>query len=283
MIGALRLHWPEYLFEALLLGTFMVVACFTVFILEHPRSLVRRAMSSSLGRRVVIGIVMGLTAVTLIYSPMGQRSGAHMNPGTTLTFLLLAKIRGWDALFYILAQFVGGVSGVGASAAVLGPSIRHESVNYVATQPGRHGARVAWAAEFIIAFGMMGMVLLSSNNSRSAPYTGIFAGTLVAVYIAIEAPLSGMSINPARTLGSAIPAWSFRGLWVYFTAPPLAMLAAATLYQAAFGADRIYCAKLNHRGHAPCIFNCRIERMPGWNPALAGGIQQPTADDRPAR
>ena len=283
MIPALRDHWPEYLFEALLLGMFMVAACLAVFVLEHPRSPVQRAVRSPLRRRAVIGVLMGLTAVALIYSPLGQRSGAHMNPGTTLTFLVLGKIKGWDALFYIVAQFVGGVAGVAVSAAVLGPSIRHERVNYAATQPGKHGTHAAWAAEFIIAFGMMGMVLLSSNNIRTAPYTGMLAGALVALYIAVEAPLSGMSLNPARTLGSAIPARSFRGLWVYFTAPPLAMLAAGALYLAVSGADHVYCAKLNHEGHARCIFNCRIELMPGWNPALSGGIQQRIADDRPGR
>ncbi len=280
MIDSLRNHWPEYVIEAFLLGMFMVAACLAVFALEHPRSPLPRAMRSPLRRRAVIGILMGLTAVVLIYSPLGQRSGAHMNPGTTLTFLVLGKIKGWDALFYILAQFVGGVAGVAASAAMLGPSIRHESVNYVATQPGKYGARVAWAAEFVIAFGMMGMVLLSSNNSRTAPYTGMFAGVLVALYIAVEAPLSGMSINPARTLGSAIPARSFRGLWIYFTAPPLAMLAAAGLYTAIAGTDHVYCAKLNHEGHTRCIFNCRIDQMTGRNPAQASGIQHGPADGR---
>ncbi len=283
MLQALAEHWPEYVIEGLLLGTFMVVACFAVFIVEHPSSPVRRAMHSPLRRRVVIGILMGLTAVVLIYSPLGQRSGAHMNPGITLAFLTLGKIKPWDALFYILAQFAGGVAGVAASAAVLGPSIRHDSVNYVATQPGRLGARVAWTAEFIIAFGMMSMVLLSTNNARTAPYTGVFAGVLVALYIAVEAPLSGMSINPARTLGSAIPARSFRGLWIYFTAPPLAMLSAAELYVAVVGIDHVYCAKFNHDGHVRCIFNCRIELMPGRNPAVSGGIQRRAADDRSGR
>jgi aquaporin Z len=155
-------------------------------------------------------------------------------------------------------------------------------VNYAATQPGRHGAGVAWAAEFVIAFGMMGMVLVSTNHARTAPYTGIFAGLLVAAYIAVEAPLSGMSMNPARTLGSAVPAGAFRGLWIYFTAPPLAMLAAAGAYTAVAGPEGVYCAKVNHTGNAPCIFNCRIDEMPGRKRPLAPGIQALPADARPA-
>ena len=261
MINALVTHWPEYLIEGALLGIFMISACLSVFVLEHPASPVPPRIRSPAVRRAIIGLMMGVTAVALIYSPWGQRSGAHMNPGTTLAFLTLGKIKPWDAVFYIAAQFAGGIGGVLLSAVVLGPAIRHESVNYITTMPGKPGAHVAWIAEFVIAFVMMAMVLLSSNNPRTAPFTGFFAGVLVAAYIAIEAPISGMSINPARTLGSAVPARSFRGLWIYFTAPPLAMLSAATLYACVAGSDHVFCAKLNHEGRTRCIFDCHIEEM----------------------
>lgn len=263
MITAIFTHWPEYLIEAALLAAFMIVACLAVFAVEHPGSPLTRHLRAAWLRRVVIGILMGLTAIALIYSPPGQRSGAHMNPATTLTFLILGKIRPWDALFYVAAQFAGAIAGVGISAALLGRGIRHRSVNYAATQPGPRGPRTAWAAEFIIAFGMMTMVLFCTNHAGAAPYTGLFAGLLIATYIAVEAPLSGMSMNPARTLGSALHARTFRSLWIYFTAPPLAMLAAAVLYTAAAGPHHVYCGKLNHQGGAPCIFNCRIDDMPG--------------------
>lgn len=271
MVNALIAHWPEYLIEGSLLGIFMISACLSVFVLEHPASPVPPRIRSAVFRRAIIGLMMGVTAVALIYSPWGQRSGAHMNPGTTLAFLTLGKIKAWDAVFYIAAQFAGGIGGVLVSAAVLGRAIRHESVNYITTMPGKPGPRAAWIAEFVIAFAMMGMVLLSSNHSKTAPYTGFFAGILVAAYIAIEAPLSGMSINPARTLGSAVPARSFRGLWIYFTAPPMAMLSAAAIYACVAGADHVFCAKLNHEGHSRCIFNCHIEEM--WSAKREAGIR----------
>lgn len=265
MITALLTHWPEYLSEALLLATFMLSACVAVFVLEHPASPLSRHLQPAWRRRVVIGVLMGLTAIALIDSPLGRRSGAHMNPATTLTFLVLGKIDHWNAVFYILAQFAGGLAGVAAASAAMGRGVRHRSVNYAATQPGPRGVRAAWLAEFIIAFGMMAMVLLSTNYAGTAPYTGVFAGVLIALYIAVEAPFSGMSMNPARTLGSAVHARAFNGLWVYFTAPPLAMLAAAGLYTAVAGTGHVYCAKLNHKSRAPCIFNCRIEDMAGLN------------------
>lgn len=283
MIAAISGHWREYLIEAALLGTFMISACLAVFAVEHPRSPVPSGVSSPARRRVIIGVLMGLTAIALIYSPLGQRSGAHMNPATTLTFLVLGKVKAWDAVFYILAQFAGGIAGVVIARMMLGRAIRHETVNYAATQPGHRGVGIAWAAEFVIAMGMMSVVLMSSNHARLAPYTGLFAGLLVAFYIAIEAPLSGMSMNPARTLGSAVPARTYRGLWVYFTAPVLGMLSAAGLYTAIAGSDGVYCAKLNHEGHSRCIFNCRIGDMPRRNRHAAVGIQEPANSGDRAR
>ncbi len=266
MFDALLSHWPEYLSEAGLLGTLMVSACLAVFVLEHPVSPVPRRIRSPFRRRITIGVLMGVTAVALIYSPLGQRSGAHMNPSTTLAFLALGKVQPWDAAFYVLAQFTGGLAGVLLSAAVLGRPIRHETVNYAVTVPGKPGPAPAWVAEFAISLGMMAMVLLSTNHAQTAPYTGLFAGLLLALYIAIEAPVSGMSMNPARTLGSAIPARCFRGLWIYFTAPPLGMLAAAGAYVLVEGPERVYCAKLKHPDHGTCIFNCGVNRMSGRAP-----------------
>lgn len=275
MFAALSNHWPEYLVEAALLGSFMVAACFAVVVFQHPASPVSRAIGNPIIRRIAIGLLMGLTAIALIYSPWGQRSGAHMNPATTFTFYALGKVDGWDALFYILAQFAGGLAGVRLSAAVLGHFVRHANVNHAATLPGAAGAGPAWLAEFVIAFGLMSMVLYSTNHAETAPYTGLFAGAMVASFIAVEAPLSGMSMNPARTLGSALPARAYRGLWIYFTAPPLAMLAAAWVYMSFAGPGSVYCAKLDHDGPWPCIFNCRIDEMPGRNaaPRRVSGIR----------
>jgi aquaporin Z len=275
MVDSLLNHWPEYLIEGALLGTFMVAACAAVCVIHHPRSPVARSIGRPSVRRIIIGILMGLTAVGLIYSPWGQRSGAHMNPGTTLTFFFLGKVNAWDAVFYVCSQFVGAWCGVRVARAVLGRAAGHENVNFAATVPGKRGIRAAWIGEFLIAFGMMSMVLASTNHAASAAYTGVFAGLLVAVFIAVEAPISGMSMNPARTLGSAIHAREFRGIWIYFTAPPLAMLAAAGLHAACFGLDRVYCAKLNHQGHQRCIFNCRNHQMlePGATPPESFGIR----------
>ena len=251
MLKVLRQHWPEYVIEAAGLGTFMISACGFGVLLEYPASPLHQAIPNEVARRVLIGLAMGLTAVGIIYSPWGKRSGAHLNPSVTLTFWRLGKVRTADAVFYIAAQFIGGWLGVQLSASALSNTLQHPSVNYVATLPGRFGTGVAFVAEFVIAFVMMSVVLRVSNHELFARFTGLCAGALVFAYISIEAPLSGMSMNPARTFASAWSARTWTALWLYFTAPPLAMLAAAQLYLWQHG--RVACAKLHHQNNQRCI------------------------------
>jgi aquaporin Z len=256
MIDSLKRHWPEYLMEAAELGLFMLAACAVTALLEHPASPVHQAIPHPVLRRVLIGLAMGLTGIGIVYSPFGKQSGAHFNPSVTLTFFRLGKVKPWDAFFYVAAQFVGGVTGVLLAAALLGGQVMPPSVQYAVTVPGAAGPGVAFLAELGISFILMTVVLNVSNTERLAPFTGLFTGTLVATYISLEAPLSGMSMNPARTLASAVPAQVFTALWVYFTAPPLGMLLAAELYLRRKGPRQILCAKLHHQNSKRCIFRC---------------------------
>lgn len=257
MNGALRAHWPEYLMEAAGLGLFMISACAFVVLLEWPGSPVHRALPEPFLRRILMGLAMGGTAIALIYSPWGRRSGAHYNPATTLTFLRLGKVRPADAGAYVLAQCAGGAAGVGVAALLLGPRVSDPAVRYAATLPGPAGAVAAWPAEVVIAFVMMTMVLHVSNHPRWMRRTGLYAGALVALYITFEAPISGMSLNPARSLASALYAGTLTPLWIYLTAPPLGMLMAAELYRRGPG-RRVYCAKLDHAPGVACPFNCSM-------------------------
>ncbi len=252
--ASLRAHWPEYLMEAGLLGAFMVSACVFGALYEFPGSPVHQAIGSSFVRRMLIGLSMGLTAVCIFYSPWGKQSGAHINPSVTFTFFRLGKIKGWDALFYVVAQFTGAVLGVFFVARFLGREVSDPAVRYVVTTPGPRGPWVALGAEFVIATVMMSAVLYFSNHHRLSNYTGLFAGTLVATYITLEAPFSGMSMNPARTFGSALPSMIWDGLWIYLTAPPLGMLFAAEIYLWRKGRQAVKCCKLHHDNDKRCIF-----------------------------
>jgi aquaporin Z len=270
LTSALRAHWPEYLIEGWALGTFMVSAGIVATLLGAPASPVFRALPDPLLRNAAGGIAMGATAVALIHSPWGKRSGAHMNPAVTLTFLRLGKIRPWDALFFVLAQLLGGMAGVLLVAALAGRAFSDPPVSYAATLPGPGGPAVAFVAEFAISAVLMLTVLLLAASRRLAPFTGLTVGGLVATYITFESPLSGMSMNPARSFASAAPGMMWHHLWIYLSAPLLGMLSAAQLFLMAAGAGRVLCAKLLHPLGIPCI-HCGYEP-----PAPAGAEASPT-------
>jgi aquaporin Z len=200
-----------------------------------------------------MGIAMGLTAAAIIYSPLGARSGAHMNPSVTLAFVRLGKVARSDALFYVLAQFAGGVLGMLIAQGILGTLLAEPAVEFVATRPGSYGALAAAGGELAISFLMMSVVLRTSADPRTMRLTGAIAALLVMLNITFEAPLSGMSMNPARSFGPALLAGRFDGLWIYFVVPPLAMLAAAEAFSRR-RAQATHCAKLNHSGAVRCIF-----------------------------
>ena len=257
----MKLHWPDYFMEAAELGLFMISACAFGVLFEHPASPVRQAIADPLPRRGLMGLAMGATAIAIVFSPWGKQSGAHFNPALTFTFWRLGKVRGRDALLYALFQFAGGLAGVALITPVLGALLADPAVNFVATLPGPHGLGIAFLTEAAISFVLMGVVLAVSDTTRLARFTGIFAGALVAANITLTAPLSGMSMNPTRTLASALPASAWMGLWIYFTAPPLGMLLAAQLYLALRGRAAIRCAKLHHQNSKRCIF-CAFHRAP---------------------
>jgi aquaporin Z len=258
-VDRLRRHWPEYLAEATGLGLFMISASAFASLIEHPASPLRQAVSDPLVRRALMGLAMGTTATALIYSPMGTRSGAHLNPATTLAFWRLGKLHRGDALGYVTAQVAGALAGMLVAAVVLRRYIAAPEVRYVATVPGPWGPAVAFAAEIAIAFVLLTVVLHVSNHPQRSRYTGVVAGALVALYITFEAPVSGMSLNPARSLAPALLADELSSYWIYLIAPPAGMLAAALVYARTRGLGAVYCAKLHHPGGARCIFNCRYD------------------------
>ena len=160
----------------------------------------------------------------------------------------------WDAVFYIASQFTGAALGVNLAALVLGSQLSDPAVRFVVTVPGMGGPAAAFVAEFAIALGMMTAVLHFSNHQRLAPYTGIFASLLVATYITLEFPLSGMSMNPARSFGSAFAAGIWDHFWIYLTAPVLGMLSAAEIFLWQRGLPAVGCCKIQHDTTKRCIF-----------------------------
>ena len=154
---------------------------------------------------------------------------------------------------------IGAIVGVIAAYLLLGSLVVDQSVRFAATVPGPTGPLPAFLAELAITFILMSVILTVSNTKRLSRWTGIFAGALVATYISIESPISGMSMNPARTFGSAAVGSIWTSLWIYFIAPPIGMLLAAEAYTRLKQNHVVACAKLHHQNNQRCIFRCNFE------------------------
>jgi aquaporin Z len=264
-------HWHVYICEMLGLSWVLMVAGLVVSLLYASSSPVSPLVSLEVLKRLLVGAVMASALISLVYSPVGKKSGAHINPAITLAFFRLGKIKPWDAAFYILAQCGGGVLGILLFAGIVGSWASDPKVNYIVTTPGIGGPAAAFLAEIAITFTMMFMVLHSINSKRFAPYTGILAGVLLAILILTVAPISGTSLNPARSFGSAAVAIFWRDLWVYFIAPPIGALLATLVYQWQSKAQPVICAKLYHGDSKLCIFlNCGYEHMAAKKSSTVG-------------
>lgn len=246
-----------YAIDGALLGLFMVSACSFGALFEHPSSPVRQVIEFGFARRACLGVAMGLTALGLIYSPWGKRSGALMNPAMTLCFLRLGGLEPRHALGYVAGQFVGATLGVASAAWFFRSWLAHPAVNYVVTEPGAHGPLIAWLAEATIGFVMATVVMSVNRVPRLAPRAGFFAAALLALFIAFEAPLSGTSMNPARSFGSALLANSFHGFWIYLSAPVCGMLFGAEMQGWLVARHSRLCGKVNHSEAVACFVRCK--------------------------
>ncbi len=219
-----------YLMEALGLAIFMMSACFFGGLLEAKNSALHIAIPNAFVRTGLMGVLMGSTALFIFYSPFTAPSGSHINPAVTITFWRLGKMCHWDAVFFIIFQFLGGTIAVYIMAALMGETLTSRPVNYVCTVPGKAGVAAAVLAEFIIAVVMITMVLFTSAHNNLKRYTRVFAGCLVCAYVIIAGPVSGFGMNPARTFASALPANTWTSFYIYLVVPPAGMLTAAEVF-----------------------------------------------------
>jgi aquaporin Z len=204
-------------------------------------------------RRLLTGIMFAGGATAVVYSPLGQISGGHINPAVTLAFWRLGKVPTRDAVIYVVLQFAGAFVGAWAAGLAWGPLTT--GVQYAATVPGEGYSQAgAFVAETFITFLLVFLIFVCVNKPKIAPKTGIIAGSLVAFLVMVEAPMTGTSLNPARTLGPAILAPNYTALWLYFAGPIAGALLAVAAFTGQWGKKTV-CAKLYHTEKYPCPFD----------------------------
>jgi aquaporin Z len=218
-----------YIQEALGLGIFMVSACIFSGLLFGKNGCFVSSFSAVI-RQSILGLMMGLTALYIFYSPLTSPSGSHINPAVTLAFFRVGKINRWDAFFYIIFQCIGGTLTVYIMAALMGENLTAAPLYDVVTIPGKYGTVAAAVTELIIAFVMMSMVLFTADHLLLKKYSRIIAAVLVCLFVIITGPISGFGMNPARSFASALPSNVWTSFWIYLFMPLAGMLAAAEVY-----------------------------------------------------
>lgn len=192
------------------IGTFMLVFAGT-------GAIVVDAASGGVIGHLGVAITFGLVVMAAIYS-FGDLSGAHINPAVTLGFWLAGRFRAARVLPYMGAQCLGALA-ASALLAVLFPAAR----DLGATVPAA-GAAQAFAMEVVLSFILMLVIIRTATGSRE---TGLMAGAAIGATVGLEAlfagPVSGASMNPARSLGPALVGAGVEHLWIYLLAPPAGM------------------------------------------------------------
>jgi aquaporin Z len=242
----IREYAAEFVGTALLLLVGLSAVC-ADFATGSP---VVGAIPDSNLRRLITGIIFAGTATAIVYSPLGRRSGGHINPAVTLAFLRLGKISPRSAGIYIVVQLAGALTGAALVVAIWRGWATSVSVG--ATVPKDGGAAAAVAAEVAVTFLLVSLILNFVDRRRLMPFTAAAAGILVAFFVFVEAPVSGTSLNPARTLGPAIVGGNFTDVWIYLLAPPCGALAAAALFR--HRRPSVACGKLFHTEAVQCRF-----------------------------
>jgi aquaporin Z len=213
-------HWPEY--GAEFLGT----ACLVFFGLSAvvfdfaPDLPMSHWIPSASTRLLINGLLFAGSGSLVALSPLGRLSGAHINPSVSLAFWLGGKMRLCDFAAYVVAQMLGGMAG--ALALVFAWRGHAASVRNGMTLPGDGWPLwIVFDCEVFLTGLLVFLIFVFVSSHRLLRFTPLMNWLVVATMVWLEAPISGTSLNPARSFGPALMTGVWTAQWLYFVAPPL--------------------------------------------------------------
>lgn len=241
-----KLFLSEFIGTALLIAAGVSAVIFD-FGVGSP---VATALPDAGVRRAITGFLFGAIGGTIAVSPVGKVSGAHINPVVTLAFWIKKKISGGHAVAYLLAQLGGGIVG---ALPLLAWGLMGRSIEFGSTFPGAgYTAGQAAAGEIVTTFCLITGIFIFLGRRHLRSYTPMLFPFLYAVMVYLEAPISGTSTNPARSLGPSVVSCEWHGWWVYWVGPLAGTLLALGFHRITplrwFEAE---VAKLYHFEHDP--------------------------------
>jgi aquaporin Z len=248
--GGRSIPWKS--FSAELIGTALLVAVgLSVVIFDLGQgSPLAQLLPDVAARRFVTGFLFGTTGALITLSPLGKESGAHINPAVTLAFWLMGRMRTPHAVGYVACQLAGALIG---ALPLLAWGAMGRSVIYGATVPGAaYGVTWALLGEAVTTFALIFGLFFFLRHQSLRVFTPALFPPLYAIMVWLEAPISGTSTNPARSLGPAVISGDWHGWWIYWLGPLLGTLIALAAYRwTGWERRMIEVAKIYHFDHDP--------------------------------
>ena len=234
--------WRPYLAELVGTGLLVLVGLSLVIVMFGTGSPVATVIPGEGTRRLVTGFLFGTTGALIALSPVGRISGAHINPVVSVAFRLMGKLESRVAAGYVAAQLAGGILG---SVPLIAWGAMGRSVAFGATAPGDgYTVPAALLGEVLTTFAMVSLLAVFLGFRQIRRFTPALFPFLYAAMVFWEAPVSGTSTNPARSLGPSVISGQWAAWWVYWVGPFVGMLAACLVCSAL--AKRIEVAKIYH-------------------------------------
>jgi aquaporin Z len=237
-----HLPWQIFLSELIGTGILLLGGLSLVIFMFGTGSPVAPLIPNIALRQALSGFLFGCIGAGIALSPVGEFSGAHINPAVTMGFLLMGKLKPRPAFGYMVAQVGGATLGC---VPLLAWGDMGRSISYGASLPGP--GYPLWAVlggEVVTTFGLVASLCVFLGIRQLRRYTPFMIPFLYAIMVPLEAAISGTSTNPARTMGPAIVSQNFDGLWIYWVGPFLG--AAIAIVACSFLARRVEVAKLYH-------------------------------------
>ena len=189
-----------------------------------------------------IAFAFGLTVLVMVYA-IGNISGCHINPAITVAMLVAGKIKGKDAIAYIIAQCIGAIIGAGILLAIAkglpGYSLAENGLGqngFGAHSPAGYSLAACFVAELVLTALFLFVIFGSTSEKAPKGFAGISIGfTLVLIHI-VAIPITGTSVNPARSLGPAVfvGGEALPQLWLFWVAPLVGGILVAIVWKYVF-------------------------------------------------
>lgn len=250
-------HWREWLSELVGTAVLFGVGFSVVAALLSPRSPISASVAPI--RFLLVGLNFGVLSALLALSPLGRRSGAHLNPAVTLAFWLRGDVHRHDLTGYLVAQFVGALLGTLVFDIALGSWAT--SIGHARTSPAPVGAPAGVAIEAGLTATLL-VVFVALANMRTVRWTPTFVAGVLTLVIWVGSPPTGASLNPARSLAPALIERDATHLWVYFAGPAIGAVLAVGAVRLLMPERHVLSAKLFDDRRYPSTMRCRLPSVP---------------------